>query len=113
MLSNQYVYTLIIFYKGEISDVQTYIKEEDAMDVLQDIESEGKKYAHVFKSKVKYYYSGKNASEHTFMREKCALDDDLSRDFLDNNFDDRDNYCLKDWQKEEIMNEWLHIAVYP
>lgn len=97
MLSNQYVYTLVIFYKGEISDVQTYIQEEDATDALRDIEDKGKKYARVFKSKVRYYYSGKNASEHTFMREKCALDDDLSRDFLDNDFDDRDNYCLKDW----------------
>ena len=97
MLSNQYVYTLVIFYKGEISDIQTYIEEEDAMDALQDIESKGKKYARVFKSKVRYYYSGKNVPEHIFMRDKCALDDDLSRDFLDNDFDDRDNYCLKDW----------------
>ena len=97
MLSNKYVYTLIIFYKGEISDVQTYIQGEDAMDALRDIESNEKKYARVFKSKVKYYYSEKCAPEYTFMREKCALDDDLSRDFLDNDFDDRDNYCLKDW----------------
>lgn len=99
-LRDDFVY--IVVDKEKLRIVRVFSNENDAYEM----KGMSTKLA-VVKQKVWHYlekcdpgytfYMEKCAPRYTFSTEKCANDDTFSTDFYDDDDDERDNYCLKDW----------------
>lgn len=88
-LRDDFVY--IVVDKEKLRIVRVFSNENDAYE----IKGISTKLA-VVKQKV-WHYLEKCDPGYTFSTEKCANDDTFSTDFYDDDDDERDNYCLKDW----------------